>query len=114
MTTVATAPETLKHKALRWLREHRDARRLLAHFAEQMRARGMRFGMKALVERARWQYRIEHGSAPDHGFKINNSYTAYIARWLIHRDPRLADLVQLRATPAADLPAREPSEGGIA
>ena len=100
--------ETLKQRALRWLRDNPDVRRLFRRYSTEMAERGIQFGMKALVERVRWQHLLEHQAQEDHVFKINNSYTAYIGRWLIAHDPRLADLVRCRQTPAANLPARTP------
>jgi hypothetical protein len=100
--------ETLKQRALRWLRDNPDARRLFRRYATEMADHGIPFGIGALVERVRWQHLLEYQDDDGHVFKINNSYRAYIARWLIAHDPRLADLVRCRRTPSANLPARTP------
>lgn len=104
----APQKETLKQKALRWLREHPDARKLFRRYAEEMVTYSLRGGINGLVERARWQHGIEHGDKPDHVFQINNSYAPYISRWLIAKDPRLASLIRCRRTRAGNKPARNP------
>lgn len=47
------------------------ARLVLRHFSN--------YGIKGIVETARWHYSIKHGPDAD-GFKISNTYTAYLAR----------------------------------
>jgi hypothetical protein len=47
-----------------------------------------RLGIKAMVERARWDATLET-TAP-HGLKVNNSFTAYYARLLAAFRPDLA------------------------
>ncbi len=106
MTSSTPVKETLKQRALGWLRDNPEARRMFRRYASQMAERNIRFGMKALVERVRWQHLLDYDQSDIHGFKINNSYTAYIARWLIVHDPRLSKLVCCRSTPAANKPAR--------
>ena len=105
----ADEQETLKQRALRWLRENPEVRRVFRRYATEMADRGIPFGIGALVERVRWQHRLEHHDSDDHVFKISNSYRAYIARWLIAHDPRLAELIRCRPTPSANLPARKPT-----
>lgn len=57
-----------------------------------------RVGMKALVERARWETGVQsHGEA----WRINNSYTSLYARLLISRRPEWAEAFELRELRAA-------------
>jgi len=66
----------------------------LEHLAEQWLAAGhSRVGMKALVERLRWESGIR--TAGD-AYVLNNSYTAFYARLLIERRPEWADAIQTR------------------
>lgn len=95
---------TLRDLAAAWMRDNPDAMGHFRRFAETMRAADRRFGMKLLAERVRWE--MELAGASD--FKINNSHVAYIGRRLVAEDPRLANLIRCRRTPAADRPAREP------
>ena len=45
-----------------------------------LKRRGFKnFGAKAIVERLRWHYQIARAEGED--FRINNSYTAYMARY---------------------------------
>ena len=61
--------------------------------AAQWLAMHARVGMKALVERLRWESGIRtEGSA----YRLNNSWTAFYARLLIARRPEWADRIQTR------------------
>jgi hypothetical protein len=58
-----------------------------------------RLGIKALFERARWEFALRT-SDPD--FKLCNSYTAYYARLIMAREPDLVGLFELRKSEADD------------
>jgi hypothetical protein len=109
MTGVATHADdsslTLREKADKWIEENDRVMDLFSRFAEERRAMGRQFGAKALTERVRWECALSLFESP----KINNNFTAYIARELVRRDPRLADLIECRVTKAADKLYREPS-----
>lgn len=94
---------TLKERATAWMDANPEAMKHFAAFAEQLRQRGRRFGMKLLAERVRWELTLR-GGAED--FKINNNHVAYVSRRLITDDPRLAEHIKCRITKAANLPAR--------
>jgi hypothetical protein len=66
----------------------------LEHLAEQWLAAGhRRVGMKALVERLRWESGIRTaGSA----YRINNSHVSFYARLLIERRPEWVDCIETR------------------
>jgi predicted DsbA family dithiol-disulfide isomerase len=72
-----------------------DALELLA---EQWLARHQRVGMKALIERLRWESGIT--TAGD-AYRLNNTYTAHYARLLIERRPEWSDAIHLRELRAA-------------
>lgn len=66
--------------------------------AAQWLAHHKRVGMKALIERLRW----ESGLATiGDAYRLNNSYTSHYARLLIQRHPDWADSIQLRELRAA-------------
>lgn len=62
--------------------------------ARAMAAKGQHFGMKGLVEWARWQWMLSTKDAQ--GWKLNNNHTAYLARRLMKDVPEVADLIETR------------------
>ena len=67
----------------------------LRRFAlEAAAATSGRIGMKAVAERARWEYQVYYGDAD---FKINNSTISRYARLLHEREPRLHGRFEFRA-----------------
>lgn len=70
----------------------------LEHLAEQWLAAGhSRVGMKALVERLRWESGIRTvGGA----YRINNSHVSFYARLLVERRPEWADAIEMRRAQA--------------
>jgi hypothetical protein len=69
---------------------------LFVGFAQELVEKGRRFGVKLLAERVRWEIRTTW-APDDQGFKINNNWTAYIARDLLDVIPRAKDLIETRA-----------------
>lgn len=69
---------------------------LCRRYALEKLARGQRFGIAQLVERVRCDtpVAIEKDAA---GYRINNSFRAYIARDLIAEVPALKPLIETRA-----------------
>lgn len=72
-----------------------DALEALA--AQWLAAGHRKVGMKALVERLRWESGIR--TAGD-VWRINNSHVAFYARLLIERRPEWADAIETRAAQA--------------
>lgn len=70
----------------------------LEALAEQWLATNRRVGVKALVERLRWEAGIQTTGAD---YRINNSLTAHYARLLIQRRPEWADRIETRQLRAA-------------
>ena len=54
------------------------------------------FGAKMIVERIRWEMATRKDSHED--FKINNNYTAYLARMYVRRNPERDSLFKFRET----------------
>lgn len=71
----------------------------LEALAEQWLARHSRVGMKALVERLRWEAGIQTVGEP---WRINNTHVAFYARLLIARRPEWADAIVTRRAQADD------------
>ena len=99
---MSSKTQTLRESAAEWIASNGLAMSLFERFARQMVERRRRFGVKALAERVRW----ECAMAWDDTVKINNNYSAYVARELCQHIPGLADLIETRVTRAADRPAR--------
>jgi hypothetical protein len=64
---------------------------------EARRAGRKRMGMKALVERARWDTTV---TAHDGSFKLDNSMTAFYARILMENNPELRGFFETRQSRA--------------
>ena len=84
----------IERAAIVWMDENPRAMRLFERLALEAAKQGNKFGMKHLVERVRWEMLM---GARKGRFKLNNNHTAYIARELIRRRPRLAHFLELRA-----------------
>jgi hypothetical protein len=64
-----------------------------------------KFGAKAVVERLRWHYAVRrHRNGQE--WAINNNLTAYLARWAMDREPRLAGFFDVREIGSTNKPRR--------
>lgn len=67
---------------------------LFEQLALQVRARGIEhFSADALLHRIRWEFHVERG---DSEYKVNNNYSAPLARWLIKKRPEFSSFFSLR------------------
>jgi hypothetical protein len=84
----------LRARAERWIAENPEAWRLFVRLAEDRATLGRRFSIEQLVQRVRWDWpgATEGGD----GFRVNNSYRAYLARRLIEAVPACAGLIETR------------------
>lgn len=86
---------TQAEKFEEWRKQNGEAIALYLRFARQMKASGRKhYGMKAIAERVRWEMTV--GRTDGEAFKVNNNYTAYIARLLVELDPSLSGLFEFR------------------
>ena len=100
--------ETLRERAHRWMSENPQVMHLFHRFAmELMQRKVSRLGVKAIAERVRWECFVMGYETP----KINNSFTAYIARELAKTIPGFADRIETRRAKSADRPYKEPVMG---
>lgn len=84
----------LRRAARRFINGHPKTMKLFLKFARDMVFQRRMFGIGLLTERVRWQYKIEGKRASD--YKINNNHRAYIARWLIQKDPKIEPFIEFR------------------
>jgi hypothetical protein len=84
-----------KAKAEAWAKEHPEAFALFERFALQLAERNRRFGMKQIAERVRWEVAASWEKDAE-GFRINNSYTAWLGRMLVQKHPHLARYIEFR------------------
>ena len=70
--------------------------RMMVGFARQARRRGFKvYGMKAIIERARWETAMTWG--PDvEGFKMNNDFAPLYARKIMSEHPDLDGFFRIR------------------
>ena len=89
------SPEaTLAERFAEFHRSNPHVADALERLAEQWLAAGNRkVGMKALVERLRWESGIRTAGG---SYLINNSHVAFYARLLIARRPEWADCIETR------------------
>jgi hypothetical protein len=62
-----------------------------------------RYSADAILHRARWHWQVER---KDHGFKINNSWGAPLARWFVARNPDAAGFFEMRESRTKAAPIR--------
>lgn len=67
---------------------------LFMGFAEEALATGKKVGAKAIWERMRWEVLMRQHPGQD--FKLNNNYTSRYARLAIAKNPKLANLFEIR------------------
>lgn len=84
----------LRMKAEEFIKTNPSIMALYLKFARELKERGRRFGIGFLTERIRWECYVKSNEK----FKICNNHRAYIARWLIARDPELEAFMTFRET----------------
>ena len=82
------AAENHRNRARQILQDHPHLQNLLIRFAEEMFHHVGKIGMKAITERVRWEVMMQKTDTVN-GLKLNNSHTAYFARWLSEVRPDL-------------------------
>lgn len=67
---------------------------LFERLALQVRDAGLHcYSARAILHRMRWFERVERGNGE---FKVNNNYSAALARWFLDRHPELPDFFETR------------------
>lgn len=90
-------PTDLERRYQAWITANPQVLPTYERVAKEALTSGKKFSISLLTERIRWECHMQ--TIPDDsGFKINNDYRAYIARDLIQRIPKLADVLELRVT----------------
>ena len=68
---------------------------LLRRFARLVKGAGYDcYGISSIFERVRWHVQID--TVSEDGFVLNNNHRAYYARLLMHREPALEGMFQVR------------------
>lgn len=75
--------------------EGRTAADRFIRIAYGCQKRGIRLGAKAIWERLRWNFMLR--KAEGEKYRLNNNYTAYMARFAVDRVPTLAGFFEFRA-----------------
>ena len=92
-------PLTIQERFEKWAGDNEDIIQLFLKFAREAQDAGhKRYGIKAIVERVRWEVQIV--KRHDRDFYINNSFTSRLARYLVKRDPQLYGLFEFRTLKA--------------
>ena len=78
-----------------WTLKHPEVVALFLSFAKERMAIGRRFGIKAIVERVRWEMPIKFPERQG-DFRLNNSWTAYLSRDLLAIEPKLRRYITTR------------------
>jgi hypothetical protein len=84
----------LHDRAMKWVETHPQAMAVFERLALEAARTGFKFGVKALAERVRWQFRIDRLEGDE--YKVNNSYVSVVGRVLVARHPSLADFIEFR------------------
>jgi hypothetical protein len=84
----------LRAEAESWMRARPEATALFMSYARDLAAKGKKFGVKLIAERVRYEHKIQGWA----DFAVNNNHTAYIARWMIAREPKLEQFLEFRET----------------
>jgi len=99
--TRADATQRVLHQAsiqdafTEWVHENKPIVDAIIRFAKEARAAGHKqYGIKAIVERVRWHFHVERRDSAE--WKINNNYTSRLARFLMHLEPELNGMFELR------------------
>ena len=72
-------------------------------FARELLDEGFeRYSADAILHRVRWHWQIERG---DRGFKVNNNWSAPLARWFVARYPHHSEFFAMRTRKAAPIRA---------
>ena len=93
----------------RWVAKNPDLINFLLKFALEAKQAGFnRFGIAAIVERARWE--ANFASRGDEPFKISNDFRSHLARLLMQMDSTLEGFFELRELRSVAKASSEPSE----
>ena len=88
-------PKNHRQAALAFLEKYPKFWSYVKQFALERSQQGRRFGIKAVTERARWDYTL-YFLPSDEEFMLNNSYPAYWARQLLKELPMVEPYLELR------------------
>jgi hypothetical protein len=89
-----TTRPTIAERFASWAVANRHVLDALLAMAREHLARGVEYlSVKKLWEEAR----VSIVSGHEGGYQLNNDFSSLTARWLIEQEPRLANVIRLRA-----------------
>jgi hypothetical protein len=102
-TTFISPPSTVTHgrlrrAAIKWMVENPKALSFFEKFALELLQQKKRFGIDLIRERVRWETYFTYNGE----YKFANAHAPYIARYLIHKHPELADYMTCHPTTDED------------
>ena len=77
-----------------WIEDHPWAFAELTIRCMEVAEAGKRFGMKAVVERMRWEGKIKKLAHEDYSF--NNNHTSHISRAIVGLHPEVKPFIEMR------------------
>tara|TARA_R110000824_G_scaffold77915_4_gene196854 strand:+ start:7921 stop:8271 length:351 start_codon:yes stop_codon:yes gene_type:complete len=92
-----------QHLKMGWWEFHKENPHiylLFEKFALDVARHRERYSAKAIIERMRWHYNFEVNG--DYEFKLTNSFTAYYARYFLHKHPELKGFFVLKGDNTKD------------
>lgn len=75
----------LRVATAQWIKRYPLVSELFLRYCRQMAEKRRRFGISLITERVRWEIHLTTGEE----YKLNNNHRAYIARWVIAKDPSI-------------------------
>lgn len=89
--------QKLVEKFIKYCRSNPEVYEKFLMFSLAARRKMSKYGAKSIFEQIRWHYQVE-SNYPD--FKVNNAYTSFYARLVIHVFPAMFEgFFELRKSP---------------
>jgi len=82
------------------MRKNPNVVKMFEKFGQQLVERERRFGINLLRERVRWECIYEHGDGEV--YKFQNSFSPYVARYLLWKHPEWTALMRCKRTADED------------
>jgi hypothetical protein len=91
---------SMRLQAIVWMRENLNVVAMFEKFGQQLVDRERRFGINLLRERVRWECIYEHGvdTSWEEVYKFQNSFSPYVARYLLWKHPEWTELMRCKRT----------------
>ena len=87
-----------RERAIEWMRDHHNFLKWFLEAAIDLASREHKFGINLLREHTRWFVKLRY--RPEEPFKFCNTYSPYVARWILWKEPWIGDYMECK--PAKD------------